>query len=93
MACARYLLTPDCVALHVLAKHIAFEIVIGLNGVVWIHTGPVSATSILNTILIRNVILNTEYLLLEDSTSTSIPLNAQLEAMIQKLIAGGKQLI
>ena len=101
VAAARYLHTPDCIALHALAKHFAFEIVIGLNGAIWVHTGPTSTsqTSVLNTILVRNALLNVEFLLLThqqmvaDNLVEAVPLDAQLEAMIQKLVGGSKHLL
>ncbi len=100
-ACARHLLTPDCPALHALGKHISFEMVVGLNGLVWIRAqaGP---AQVLHTLLVRNCILNAEFLLLQYNTvgdaditseaTKNATLAAQMEAMVQRLVANSKQL-
>ena len=64
---ARAMLLPDCVLLNALGKHLAFEVTVGMNGVVWIKAGTV-----LDTIVINNAITTAE--LLDD---------AHTEAMVE----------
>eukprot|EP01038_Epipyxis_sp_PR26KG_P016255 gene16255-22137_t len=52
------LLQPDCPVLTNLAKYFAFEVSVGMNGCVWLR-----GMSIMETIIIRNAILNSEILL------------------------------
>lgn len=52
------LLTVDCTILQSLGKILPFEIAVGLNGRVWVHSGNSS-----HTILISNAILNSEFLI------------------------------
>lgn len=54
---ARNMLLPDCVVLNSLGKHFTFEAAIGMNGAVWIKS-----SGILESIIIRNAILNSQYL-------------------------------
>eukprot|EP01041_Mallomonas_annulata_P006153 gene6153-12463_t len=54
---ARRLLHPECAVLNTLGRKLSFEVVIGMNGAVWIKSG-----SVLHTVLIRNAILNAESL-------------------------------
>lgn len=65
------LLKPDCVLLNCLGRHLAFEIAIGLNGVVW-----VKAEECIHSIVLRNAIMNAEQLREDDS---------MIEAMVAKL--------
>ncbi len=51
------LLSPDCVVLQELGKLLPFEIAVGQNGRVWVHSN--SST---HTILATNAILNSEFL-------------------------------
>ena len=67
----KQLLRPDCVLLNCLGRHLAFEIAIGLNGVVW-----VKADEYINSIVLRNAIVNAEQLWEDDSMT---------EAMVEKL--------
>lgn len=52
---AKSLLQEDCAVLAALGKSLAFEIAIGVNGVVWVHS-----KSTKNTTIICNAILNAE---------------------------------
>ncbi|KAJ3670816.1 hypothetical protein LUZ60_008242 [Juncus effusus] len=55
---ARMLLSsPTCPVLEVLGKKISFEIAIGLNGRVWVHSSSHS-----NVILVSNAIMRSEFL-------------------------------
>ena len=51
------MLSKSCVVLQALGEHYKFECVVGLNGCVWI-TSP----SLMNTIVVRNLILASEYM-------------------------------
>ena len=51
------LLANDCPVLLALGKHMAFEIVVGMNGNVWINS-----SSVKYTILVANAIMNSEFL-------------------------------
>ena len=99
---ARHLLTPDCAALHALGRQLPFELVVGLNGLVWVRAAPGPA-QVLHTLLVRNCVLNAEFLLLQSLRDQSgpqqppgsgppAPLAAQMEAMVQLLVANSKQL-
>lgn len=52
---AKSLLQDDCAVLAALGRAIPFEIAVGVNGVVWVHS---KATK--NTTIIANAILNAE---------------------------------
>ena len=54
---ARKMLLPDCAILNSLGKHFAFEAAIGMNGAVWFRS-----SGILENVIIRNAILNSQYL-------------------------------
>ena len=69
---ARDLLKTDNVLLNVLGRHFSFEVSIGLNGVVWIK-----CSDMLQTLLVRNAILNCDKLKLDD---------VQTEAMTEALV-------
>ena len=71
---ARAMLLPDCVLLNALGKHLAFEVTIGFNGLVWIKAG-----NPLDTIIVRNAITNAE--LIDDSHT---------EAMVEQLVRKSK---
>lgn len=66
---ARSMLLPDNIVLITLGKYFAFEVAIGMNGLIWIKSKEV-----LHTVVIRNAILNSEFLN-----------DIQSEAMIEKL--------
>jgi len=51
------LLVPDCTVLNSLGKHFAFEVAIGMNGLIWIRS-----QDNMITIIIRNAILNSQYI-------------------------------
>ena len=51
------LLSPDCVVLQEIGKSMPFEIAVGQNGRVWVHSN-----SSVQTMLIANAILNCEFL-------------------------------
>jgi exosome complex component RRP40 len=51
------LLSPDCVVLQEVGKSTPFEIAVGQNGRVWVHSN-----SNVQTMLIANAILNCEFL-------------------------------
>ena len=101
----RYLLRPDCRLLNCLGSLLAFEVVVGVNGYIWIKTGTAGAgagghgAGVLNYVVIRNAVLNTEQLLQQhvqkqqqqhqvDATTTSSTtlLDMQVEAMVQRLM-------
>jgi exosome complex component RRP40 len=69
MACR--LLRPDCAVLNALGKRLVFEVAVGMNGAVWFR----ASGGALETILIRNAILNAEPLT-----------DLQAEAMVEQLL-------
>lgn len=54
---ARELLKPDCIVLQELAQKWAFEVAVGVNGMVWIHSPTPE-----QTVAIQNAIQNSEVL-------------------------------
>ena len=72
---ARSMLLPDNVVLTTLGKYFAYEVAIGMNGLIWIKS-----KEILHTVVIRNAILNSEFLN-----------DIQSEAMVEKLCAFMRQ--
>lgn len=72
---ARQCLAPDCIVLNELGKYLPFEIAVGMNGRIWINS-----TTTLNTTVIANAIMNSEFL-----SSTKIV------NMVQKLVAKTRQ--
>ena len=66
---ARAMLLPDCVVLNALGKHYAYEVAVGMNGAIWLK-----AAEVMETIVIRNVLLNS--VMLDD---------VQIEAMVETL--------
>lgn len=54
---ARKLLLPHSVVINELGKHFIYEVTIGMNGIVWLRGSDIFAT-----IVIRNCIINSEYL-------------------------------
>ena len=72
---ARSMLLPDNVVLTTLGKYFAFEVAIGMNGLIWIKS-----KEILHAVIIRNAILNSEFLN-----------DIQSEAMVEKLCAFMRQ--
>lgn len=54
---ARNMLLPDCTVLNALGKYFAYEAAVGMNGAVWIR-----AMDIMENIIIRNIIINSQYL-------------------------------
>jgi len=73
---ARSMLLPECVLLNSLGKHLAFEVTVGMNGLVWIKAG-----NVIHTIIIRNAISNAEFLS-----------DAHTEAMVEQLVRRAKGL-
>jgi exosome complex component RRP40 len=71
---ARNMLLPDCAVLNSLGKHFAFEAAVGMNGAVWIR-----ATDIVENIIIRNTIINSQFLS-----------NIEIEAMVDVIATGNK---
>ena len=67
---ARAMLLPECVLLNALGKHLAYEVTVGMNGLVWVRAG-----NVVDTIVVRNAIANAEYL--DD---------AHTEAMVEQLV-------
>lgn len=51
------LLSPDCVVLQEVGKSTPFEIAVGQNGRVWVHSNSTA-----QTMLVANAILNCEFL-------------------------------
>lgn len=70
---ARTLLDPRCVILESIGKVMAFEIVVGMNGRVWINT-----ESVRKTILLRNAIIHSEYLNEKQIRSMARTLSSEL---------------
>ncbi len=70
------MLLPGCTVLNTLGKYFAFEVAVGVNGAVWFR-----GVTDVETIVIRNAILNSEYL--EE---------VQTIAMVDKLAAVAKKL-
>ena len=71
------MLLPDCVALNALGKHFAFEVAVGINGVVWLR-----GVTDIETIVIRNAVRNS--ILLSE---------AQTVAMVDSLAVMSKKLL
>lgn len=69
---AKDLLRPDNVLLNVLGRYFAFEVAIGLNGIVWMR-----CSDMLQSLLIKNAISNCNRLRLDD---------IQTEAMTEALV-------
>lgn len=69
---AKKLLERDAPVLHALAKHVAYEVAVGLNGVIWVRSG-----NTLDTIIAANAIENSEHL--EDD---------QIQTMVDQIVAG-----
>lgn len=67
---ARELLRPDATVLRALGRAMPFEVAVGVNGVVWVHSGS-DAT----TVIACNAIRNSE-----------IMTDAQVEAMVKELL-------
>jgi exosome complex component RRP40 len=74
---AKSMLKPDCAILNALGRHYCFECAIGMNGAIWVRSND-----IVDLIVIRNAILNSEYL--DDE--------AQIIAMVEKLTQLSKRL-
>eukprot|EP00603_Paraphysomonas_imperforata_P013059 CAMPEP_0114459496 /NCGR_PEP_ID=MMETSP0104-20121206/5239_1 /TAXON_ID=37642 ORGANISM="Paraphysomonas imperforata, Strain PA2" /NCGR_SAMPLE_ID=MMETSP0104 /ASSEMBLY_ACC=CAM_ASM_000202 /LENGTH=209 /DNA_ID=CAMNT_0001632137 /DNA_START=168 /DNA_END=797 /DNA_ORIENTATION=- len=70
---AKKLLKPDCTVLNVLGRHLAFEVAIGMNGMLWVQ-----ATDVEDCIIIRNAIINSLEL---DAFQTE----AMVEILIEKM--------
>ena len=68
----RRLLCPRNVVLNALGRHLAYEVAIGANGMVWVDSASAQVS-----ILICNAILNSEVLPDE-----------QTDAMVERLVSG-----
>eukprot|EP01034_Spumella_vulgaris_P037837 gene37837-46689_t len=66
---ARELLKPDSVVLNALGSHFAFEAAVGMNGAIWVR-----AQSAVDSIIIRNAVLNSEFL---DDVETQVMATSQ----------------
>jgi len=55
--CRQLLKLPECLVLKLLGKHFPFEIVVGMNGRVWIHS-----KGIIDMIAIANAIVSSEFM-------------------------------
>ena len=73
---AKKLLHHDCVVLNALGSNYSFEVAVGMNGAVWIR-----AKNAIETIIIRNAIINSQYL----------KSDAHIIAMVEKLISMSKK--
>lgn len=73
---SKQMLLPDCTVLNALGKYFAFEVAVGVNGAIWFR-----GVSDVETVVIRNAILNSE--LLDE---------AQTIAMVDKLAVLAKKL-
>lgn len=58
---AQKLLADKCPILKLLSSHFSFEIAVGMNGCVW-----VKSKSVANTIIISNIVENSEFLSLDE---------------------------
>lgn len=67
---SRQCLAADSIVLNEIGKYLPFEIAVGLNGRIW-----VKSTSVLNTTVISNAIINSEFLSAE-----------KIVSMVKKLI-------
>lgn len=74
---AKNMLKPDCAILNALGRHYCFECAVGMNGAIWVRSND-----LVDLIVIRNAILNSEFL--DD--------DAQIIAMVDKLIQLSKGL-
>ena len=72
---ARQCLAADSIVLNEIGRYLPFEIAVGLNGRIWVNS-----TSNLNTMVIANAIINSEYLNSEKVVS-----------MVKKLITKAQQ--
>ena len=70
----RRLLAADCSVLQALGKHVGFEIVVGMNGHVWVNS-----SSVKHIILVANAITNSEFLTPEQVQTTVKELSRQLD--------------
>ena len=49
----KQLLSPNCAVLNCLGKYLAYEVCIGMNGVVWIKSGSVKETIAIRIAIIK----------------------------------------
>jgi exosome complex component RRP40 len=73
---ARNLLHPKNLLLTELGRYISFEVAVGCNGLVWLKAG-----NIVDSVIIRNAILN-----------TTITDQAEILAMVEHLITAGQEI-
>lgn len=73
---AKLLLNPDCVVLNLLGRHIAYEVAVGMNGLIWIQSGSVK-----ESVIVRNAILNSVEL---DEIQTEAMVDVLLETLHKK---------
>lgn len=71
---ARQCLATDSVVLNEIGRYLPFEIAVGVNGRIWVNS-----TSTINTTVIANAIINSEYLSSEN-----------IVKMVKKLVAKAK---
>jgi exosome complex component RRP40 len=57
---ARQLLQPQCVVLTELSRRIAFEVAIGVNGYLWIHSSRPEHTIVVQNAILNSTVLNDE---------------------------------
>lgn len=72
---ARQCLASDSIVLNEIGKYLPFEIAVGLNGRIWVNS-----TSSINTVVISNAIINSEFL----SSDMIITMVKKLVARAQK---------
>lgn len=72
---ARQCLASDSVVLNEIGKYLPFEIAVGLNGRIWVNS-----TSSINTVVISNAIINSEFL----SSDMIVTMVKKLVARAQK---------
>ena len=71
--CRKLLQLPMCKVLSMLGKHFPFEIVVGLNGRIWIHS-----KGIIDTIAIANAIVSSEFM---DDNEVAIMVKQLIESI------------
>lgn len=72
---SRQCLATDSVVLNELGKYLPFEIAVGMNGRIWVNS-----TSTMNTTVVANAIINSEFLSSE-----------KIITMVKKLIASAQR--
>lgn len=98
------MLKPECNLLNVLGKYLAYEVVLGLNGYIWMKTGSSNSSNsnsannnehsrslIVNTILLNNIFNNANLLYAKHNRDMK-QFDVTMKALVEKLIASSQQM-